>query len=68
MTTLHSMNSRPNETELSDTRKSQFSVGLPGRQFDKLTIIARNHGQSRSSYAASILAKHLNRQTDVENA
>jgi predicted DNA-binding protein len=63
-----SMNSRPSETELTETRKSQFSVGLPGRQFDKLTIIARSHGQSRSSYAAAVIEKHLNRQTDVEVA
>jgi hypothetical protein len=39
--------------------KSQFSMSLPGPQFAKLTTMAKQHGLSRSSYAADVLAKHL---------
>jgi hypothetical protein len=55
------MNNRPNATVLTESRKAQFSVGLPGRQFDQLTRLAREDGQSRSSYAADVLSRHLDR-------
>jgi hypothetical protein len=58
--TIHSMNNRPNKAmDTVQTRKAQFSIGLPGRQFVKLTKLAQREGVSRSSYAAAVLENHL---------
>jgi predicted DNA-binding protein len=39
--------------------QAQFSVCMPDHKFRKLSKLAEEDGRSRSSYAARILAKHL---------
>lgn len=42
-----------------ETRKAQFSVGLPGHQFRRFDRLAKRAGRSRSEYAAAILTAHM---------
>jgi metal-responsive CopG/Arc/MetJ family transcriptional regulator len=48
--------------DLIETRKAQFSVGLPGHQFRRFDKLAKRAGCSRSEFAAEILTRHMDRE------